>query len=948
MDDLNNIRKIEDWDGNEERLNIESHYEFLYDFNDFHFKENYNQKIEKNITISDYRAEKEDYLLASAIGLITGMIDVLWIGEFSLENASSWGSDKVNCFVIFVAKQNGFEGEDLKGAILYLEKEAKIPSDSLTYDFGGGKKHHFRDFAHHPSIVGLIFSLLTQFTKKCYGVDENGEFKVFSLENDSFIGNNNYSKVIIGLIKWFLHLVSDMAGSSNTPGRGVGIPGPILSLASEIVSLLHLNDLNVGSKKLYQQLESIFEGKNNDAKTKFDLRTEIGIFAELTKQSMPVYINRGLIKATYIIKYFIKYIKDNDIDRVDLCSITKYYSSIKWDSQCYIRMCTISSGIFTAIDVSDAFIRNKVLDNKNTIGVIFRINFIGVLSFIIAVKNDIKYNVKEYLSHSCKLLSTSQELEIHLIYNRDEFYHYRFDNIYNSIAESKNSVLKVFKLLSKDEKPILTYRDNNTLIVNEITKRSNALIEIENLIMSLLKDKGITYIPSDEQYVKLFNKPFYRIENEKKVLYCFVWSIWDTDPSKFKEELKEFDMITIIVLAELGENIVEAKDILKHLDVRNNVEDRIDRKTIRAFFYRFFGEEEFLKFQYEVTNLNKKIHSLIGYRTIEIPTLTTLPIFKIKCREMIFNYNYELAFSSIYNTQYQLIIDNYIKSNKYLSIISDNDFSQSFISSEWYYNQFKYIDEIEQTPIVAGYLKSIEQLLYQILLFSMDTGYRIKSKNDNKLIECTIKNLNDGKIDLTFKSMINYFAHNNSIWTVNNYVKSFIINKLDFYREKYRNDHFHKDNIFAFEEIKEIRRATIELYCLLLGGTKISSNDFSLFNEDTCFDYEYSFYDWIDKLIGGNNLINPKIGLLFWVHNYEVWLCTYNSYNKEQQIDANKIKSPFFTNNFKFESKDYDSIVSSIENWIRNYLTIGKYCNIFSFHQNILLYYKSNKLIVIK
>ena len=90
MDDLNKIRKVEDWDGNEERLSIESRYEFLYDFNDFHFKENYNQKIEKNITNSDYRAEKDDYLLASTIGLITGMIDVFWTGEFSLENASNW------------------------------------------------------------------------------------------------------------------------------------------------------------------------------------------------------------------------------------------------------------------------------------------------------------------------------------------------------------------------------------------------------------------------------------------------------------------------------------------------------------------------------------------------------------------------------------------------------------------------------------------------------------------------------------------------------------------------------------------------------------------------------------------------------------------------------------------------------------------------------------------
>lgn len=947
MDDLNNIKRIEDWDGNEERLSIESRYEFLYDFNDFHFKEINENHSEEN-GIDDYPAGKDDYLLASTIGLITGMIDVFWVGEFSLENASTWGSEKVNGFVIFIAKQNGFDGEDLKGAILYLEKEAKIPSDSLTYGFGGGKKHHFRDFAHHPSIVGLIFSLLTQFTKKCYGVDENGQFKELPLENDSFVGKDNYSKVIIGLIKWFLHLVSDMAGSSNTPGRGVGIPGPILSLASEIVSLLHLNELNVDSKKLYQQLENIFEGKNNEEKIKFDLRTEIGTFAELTKQLMPIYINRGLIKAAYIIKQFIKYIKENDIDRVDLCSVTNYYSSIKWDNQCYIRMCTISSGIFTAIDVSDAFIRNKVLDNKNTIGVIFRINFIGVLSFIIAVKNDIKYNIKEYLSHRSKLLSTSQELEIRLIYNNDEFYHFRFDNIYKEIVESKKGAVEGHELLSKVEKPILAYRDNNTIIVNEIANRSNALVEIEQLIMSLMKNKGISFMPTDERYIALYDKPFYRIENQKKMLYCFTWSIWDTDPSRFKEDLKEFDKITVIVLAELGDDIGEVKDTLEYLDAKNGAKDRIVRKTIRAFFNRFFGEEEFLKFQYEITNLNKRIYSLIGYRTIEIPTSSTLTSFKTKCKEMILNYNYKEVFSNIYNTQCQLIMDNYIKNNKYLCIIGNNDFSESFISSEWYYNQFRHIDKIEQTPIVAGYFKSIEQLLYRILLFSMDTGYKIKNKNGNRLIECTMQNLNEGKIDLTFKSMTNYLAHNDSIWCVNKYVKFFIIDKLDFYREKYRNDHFHKDNIFAFEEIKEIRRATIELYCLLLGGMKINSKDLLLFCEDSNVDYESSFYNWLDKLIGGNNLIDPKIGLLFWVRKTEVWLNTYSDYNNEKQLSDKKMDCPFLSNIFKFEIKHYDYVVSSIEDWIHSYLNEGKYNKLLSLHQNILLYYPPNELVVIK
>lgn len=61
-----------------------------------------------------------------------------------------------------------FEGEkfdDVKSAVKALEKRFPIPSDGNTPDFGGGLQHHLRDFAHHPTIVGLAFSLLTQFTE---------------------------------------------------------------------------------------------------------------------------------------------------------------------------------------------------------------------------------------------------------------------------------------------------------------------------------------------------------------------------------------------------------------------------------------------------------------------------------------------------------------------------------------------------------------------------------------------------------------------------------------------------------------------------------------------------------------------------------------------------------------------------------------------------------------
>ena len=47
--------------------------------------------------------------------------------------------------------------DDLKKCVKFLEEKFPIPADGNTPDFGGGLQHHLRDFAHHPTIVGLFF-----------------------------------------------------------------------------------------------------------------------------------------------------------------------------------------------------------------------------------------------------------------------------------------------------------------------------------------------------------------------------------------------------------------------------------------------------------------------------------------------------------------------------------------------------------------------------------------------------------------------------------------------------------------------------------------------------------------------------------------------------------------------------------------------------------------------
>ncbi|MBQ9979402.1 MAG: hypothetical protein IJP20_06455, partial [Clostridia bacterium] len=86
-------------------------------------------------------ADKLDYAVSVASGIIAGIIDILFVGKFDLQEGRDWSSEKINDFVTTVAKKQGYEGDDLQGAIRHLEKFG-APSDSVYNDFGGGLQHH--------------------------------------------------------------------------------------------------------------------------------------------------------------------------------------------------------------------------------------------------------------------------------------------------------------------------------------------------------------------------------------------------------------------------------------------------------------------------------------------------------------------------------------------------------------------------------------------------------------------------------------------------------------------------------------------------------------------------------------------------------------------------------------------------------------------------------------
>lgn len=398
-------------------------------------------------------ADGLDYAVAVGSGILCGVIDSLFVGEFNFEKAKDNTHEQVKDFIMAIAKKNGYKGDKLSGAIAFLEEKFPVLQDSALPNGVSRINHHLTDFAHHPTILGLLCAILVEFFRAGIFVSPNGEWHFEFINNLKGL-KENWLPILIGcmlsgilmwlvyiveskyktkiddsipkpiqkLIKllakapaaimifkqiakvatnWAGHLVSDMGGSKNTAGDGMGIPGIFLSLLYEISSLPILKDTGLPGiiKKWYQ-------------KDKFDLRAELAVINELSRQAIPVAINEILVRTFYFVRHLIEEIsKNNDLSKID------WSKTIPVGNRTITRMITIASGTFMAFDLADAAIRSAIKNKGHTYynplfwkDIVLRVNFVGVGRFVVALGVDAcsgykrSMLVKERMQETSKLI----------------------------------------------------------------------------------------------------------------------------------------------------------------------------------------------------------------------------------------------------------------------------------------------------------------------------------------------------------------------------------------------------------------------------------------------------------------------------------------------------------------------------------------------------------------
>lgn len=890
------MHKRDDWPGKEEETQIE--YEILSEQNSSGrlahdsvlLSNNLSSEYCSTATATLIKADKSDCLIAASIGVLTGMMDVFWVGELSLLNAQAWGRSQVNQFVIKAAHHKGYNKDSLDGAIRYLEKKYANPSDKLTSKFGGGLQHHLRDFSHHLSPFGLVCSIITQFTEEGYGTDTDGNFLHPMIVSSDAIGNTFEEKVFLGVVNWFYHLVSDMAGSSQSAGAGTGIPGLLLSMLNEASTLPLIKEIKINYKeeridlskwisKLFNGTAFPHQGLNNIVR--LDLRTEIGIGYHMTKENVPVIINQCLVRGFYFIKRLVLEIKNKNIYSIKDLKRLDPQNFMPGNNRCISRMATISSGIFMVIDVSDSIIRGTVNKPQSKADFVkdfvLRVNFVGIANFAFAFKNDAKYiatDIKDTFQIKAKKLLENQEtivgkcsIEVEVVMDNSNLYQYTFDSLLKQVKRSKDALSTKHNKIESELALIFDLGDSNYSLYDAIVSANEerAASAVEELLRKMFEQNNIPFsdYPVDPIYSKMSIEEqrkslpfsFVMIEDGRKIGYYF--------PNRSKNVLQhpenyDVDEIKFVKMYNPDESGFGYQTIIEE---PNKCKEKCGRPiqyyTIKKVFDSYFGSEEFTIFMSHVNDFNERARYLIGYNTVLTPTEEALAKFRDNVSAMLCEYPYkDFIPDGIFKSQIDILYKNYIERGLYKAMSGDAPFADSFISSEWFYKLNQVTESLDQTGIVAGYLKSVEQLLFAVIRLSKDSGKTIRTR-DKMIVEYTTDN--EKRIDSTLGSLVAFIRHNSSILNVTDYVKRYIVDTINDWRENQRNGYFHKDNLHDMKKVDEIRQRVIYLYFLILGGCTIYDEEFGQLGilnkkkqkaeyEGKGFLYE-DFTKWLDSIL---------------------------------------------------------------------------------------------------
>lgn len=367
-----------------------------------------------------------------------------------------------------------------------------------------------------------------------------------------------------------------------------------------------------------------------------------------------------------------------------------------------------------------------------------------------------------------------------------------------------------------------------------------AIQNVENLVARLCESKGVM------NYKNFGSKSSFDMEIEIKGERRYVE--FKSQPNTMNSEtisrmlyrIKENN--TPVIMVFLLKDGIESREVVARFESRiREIDDSlIECMLFEEFLEMLFGEDEKRAFQEEMADFKEEMHKAIGYQVTELCSPYNLDKLKKELEKEIVNFQYDAikdqrhadmiaegsTVDDLNDYSFSIIKKTFLEEERYKLLFGNADFAESYLTSEWLYKKYFSLDELDNTFIVAGFLKSIEQLLWDII-FIVGQGRDIRGIEISEETEDAI-NKTLGSLECFITNWSNKDLIENSFGKGKRYVINYLKYQIADWRSKYRNGYFHKHNLKNKEKIEAIREETYFLYLLILGTIKLTPAQISI------------------------------------------------------------------------------------------------------------------------
>lgn len=232
-----------------------------------------------------HKLDAVDVIIPAVAGILSGAVDCAF-GGFVKDTS---GRSVPGSMSEFVSKL--FDKALPVDKIKKLEDLSKVPYDALNYDNKGNiiveeivdglspVFHHEVALGHDP-ILGFIFGVLDMLRGTVTTLDFNGKFLIQTAEGFSDRQSQDLFQAIATV---FLHMLSDVNGSSSAKNGGMGLPVPFMALFNK------LQFGKVGDNDTISELVKSMFYQGYD-------------FRHFCSMSIPVMITEVIVRVSYFAK----------------------------------------------------------------------------------------------------------------------------------------------------------------------------------------------------------------------------------------------------------------------------------------------------------------------------------------------------------------------------------------------------------------------------------------------------------------------------------------------------------------------------------------------------------------------------------------------------------------------------------------------------------------------